>query len=370
MSHEDIYPGHCTKGHPEVFNIEAMPEQPTVTKPGHVSRAEIERYFKQGYLVVEDFFLPEELDPCLSAIEGVVDKVASALFRGGKIKDVHADLNVFQRLTELDKDFPGALILTHKDGVLPPAFADLWANPRLLNFMEQILGPCVYANPIWNVRPKGPSVVCPDGDIPWHQDAGYFDPASYATMIPVVWVPLLDTTTDNGCLQIVEGGHKNGMVCDHLNCFANTWHIMMDESKVEKTLGVNLEKNVKTLPIKKGSFIVFNNLVPHRSLPNKTNQIRWSLDLRYQKPGLPEGLYGELPTIALRDPATPNLKVDWSPYTKIRHLHQHMMTCGKEAPPPEMLDTTLTGPWMKQWPLVHGNRHTEAAGLVPLGQRA
>ncbi|RUS73825.1 hypothetical protein EGW08_018418 [Elysia chlorotica] len=283
---------------------------------------------------------------------------------------MHSDLDVFHRLTQLDKEFPGAAILTHKDGVLPPAFADLWANPRLLNFMEQILGPRVCASPIWNVRPKGPSASTPDGDIPWHQDSGYFDPASYRTMIPVVWVPLLDVTEDNGCLQVVEGGHKTGMVCDHLNCYADTWHVMLDESKVEQTLNVSLEKDVKTLPIKKGSFIIFNNLVPHRSLPNKSEEIRWSLDLRYQKPGLPEGLYGELPTITLRDPADPDLKVDWSPYIENRHVHQHKMTSGKDAAPAEMLDTTMTGPWMKQWRLVNSNRHTQAAGLALQGQRA
>ena len=45
----------------------------------------------------------------------------------------------------------------------------------------------------------------------------------------------------NPKLQIVEGGHKTGMVCDHLNCYANTWHVMLDESKVEDTLGMNVQ---------------------------------------------------------------------------------------------------------------------------------
>ncbi|XP_012945832.1 phytanoyl-CoA dioxygenase [Aplysia californica] len=365
MSIEAKYPGQGKPAHPELFNLKAMPEQPTELKPGQLPADKIRLFFEKGFLVVEDFFTDTELNPCLTAVEEIVDRVATRIHKAGKLQDLHEDKDVFQRLTYIDKQFPGAAILAHKDGILPDAFQNLWANERLLNLMEQILGPKVCANPIWNVRPKAPDH--PDGEIPWHQDSGYFDPASYTSLLPVAWIPLLDVTEENGCLQIIEGGHKTGKVSDHLNCFANTWHVMLDESKMEDTLEISLEKDVRTLPINKGSLILFNNLVPHRSVPNKGKQIRWSLDLRFQRPGEAEGLYGELAPVLLRDRDDPSMTPDWSPYVANRHLQQHQMTAGEEATPLDKLDTTLTGPWMKQWRLVHGNRHTEAAGLVPEG---
>jgi len=45
-----------------------------------------------------------------------------------------------------------------------------------------------------------------------------------------------------------------------------------------------------------------NNLIPHRSLPNTSDGIRWSLDLRWQKPDLPNGFYGLKDNIVMRVP--------------------------------------------------------------------
>jgi len=361
MADTVTYPGQGHPGNPDLFNITAMPEQPADLKPGQLPGDKIRQFFDKGFLVVENFFQDAEIDACLRAIEGIVDRVAQRIHRAGKLKDLHLDKNVFERLTYLDKEFPGACILAHKDGQLPQEFISLWSNPRLLNLMEQILGPRVCANPIWNIRPKAPGN--PDGEIPWHQDAGYFDPASYKSLLPVTWIPLLDVTEDNGCLQIVEGGHKTGRVSDHLNCYRDTWHVMLDEDKLEQTLDVDLQKDVKTLPIKKGSLIVFNNLVPHRSVANNSQHIRWSLDLRFQRPGEPEGLYGEMPPVLLRDRYNPDLVADWSPYLANRHQQQHQMTKGEKDT--DTLDTLLFGPWMKQWKIVNRNRHTDAAGLLP-----
>ena len=44
--------------------------------------------------------------------------------------------------------------------------------------------------------------------------------------------------------------------------------------------------------VPKGSVLLLNNLIPHRSLPNNSNGIRWSLDLRWQKPDEPNGFSG------------------------------------------------------------------------------
>ena len=40
----------------------------------------------QGYIKVEDFFTPEELDPIKKEIESLVDDLAKRLHKAGKIK--------------------------------------------------------------------------------------------------------------------------------------------------------------------------------------------------------------------------------------------------------------------------------------------
>ena len=41
--------------------------------------------------------------------------------------------------------------------------------------------------------------------------------------------------------------------------------------------------------MRKGSVLLLHKLIPHRSTPNLTDGIRWSMDLRYQKTGTPTG---------------------------------------------------------------------------------
>ena len=44
-----------------------------------------------------------------------------------------------------------------------------------------------------------------------------------------------------------------------------------------------------TLPMEKGDVLLMNKEIPHRSTPNNTDTVRWSMDLRYQKTGTPTG---------------------------------------------------------------------------------
>lgn len=48
-----------------------------------------------------------------------------------------------------------------------------------------------------------------------------------------------------------------------------------------------------------------------RSLDNMSNQIRWSLDLRWQRPDLPNGFYGLKDCITMAKSSDPGFKVDW-----------------------------------------------------------
>ena len=49
------------------------------------------------------------------------------------------------------------------------------------------------------------------------------------------------------------------------------------------------DQTVLTLPMEKGSLLLLNKEIPHRSTPNRSNTVRWSIDLRYQKTGTPTG---------------------------------------------------------------------------------
>ena len=67
--------------------------------------------------------------------------LANKLYKGGKIQDKCEKAGFYQRLTLIEQQFKGAAVLLHKMGYLPDGFRNLWTNERLLNVVEQLIGP-------------------------------------------------------------------------------------------------------------------------------------------------------------------------------------------------------------------------------------
>ncbi len=74
-------------------------------------------------------------------MEESVDILVDKLYKGGKITDKHDKASFYERLTLIENQFKGSTVLLHKMGYLPQAFRDLWSNERLLNVVEQFIGP-------------------------------------------------------------------------------------------------------------------------------------------------------------------------------------------------------------------------------------
>ena len=85
----------------------------------------------------------------------------------------------------------------------------------------------------------------------------------------------------------------------------------VEEEEMEKSLGVDMEKDVVTCEVPYGGMLLLNNCIPHRSLENYSDKIRWSLDLRWQDPKKAVGFYGMKDCITMRKEDDPNYKIDW-----------------------------------------------------------
>ncbi|XP_041369338.1 uncharacterized protein LOC121383399 isoform X2 [Gigantopelta aegis] len=353
------WPGMVDTAYPEPFN--KVPPPVATKKPGQLARDQIELFFKQGYVIVNEFFTAEELDPCRDAVSLMVDQLAQKLFNAGKIKDMYKDYGLFQRLTMLEKEYPGSNILLFKHQKMPKAFRDLWCNELMLNLVEQLIGPDIGGQPSWNLRTKTP--FSDAGVIPWHQDSAYMSNESYDHLIPTAWIPLLDATEQNGCMQMVKNGHKSGIVARHTCCHANTWFVTLEEEEMAKTLGVDLKNDISIEPVPYGGFILFHNLTPHRSGANTSNDTRWSIDLRWQSPSHNWSFYDIQDGVVFRSSTDPDVKPDWDKFLSVdrkeaweNKYSKKEVTSGSE---PEF-STVITGPWIGKWEIVNHNKHTEA----------
>ena len=50
------------------------------------------------------------------------------------------------------------------------------------------------------------------------------------------------------------------------------------------------------------------------SLLNRSDEIRWSLDLRWQNPKLPTGFFGLKDCVVMRTAENPNMEIDWETF--------------------------------------------------------
>src|SRR5262249_16661746 len=79
---------------------------------------------------------------------------------------------------------------------------DLATHPRLMDCLEDLLGPVIILRHTRIFYKFGRSTT----RVNWHQD-GYTEHLSDAQM-PTVWLGLTDATVENGCLRVVPRSHR------------------------------------------------------------------------------------------------------------------------------------------------------------------
>ena len=105
----------------------------------------------------------------------------------------------------------------------------------------------------------------------WEEADPYF--------ILTVWLPLAEATEENGCLQVIPDIDGKDLLAHHSKAGVGT--TIIDEETPSQP--------VLTLPTQKGSILLLNKEISHRSTSNNSNTMRWSAGLRYQKTGTPTG---------------------------------------------------------------------------------
>ena len=83
------------------------------------------------------------------------------------------------------------------------------------------------------------------------------------------------------------------------------------EEEMEKSLGVDMERDLVTCEVPFGGMLLLNNCIPHRSLENRSDKIRWSLDLRWQDPNKPTGFYDMKECVLMRTEEDSNYEINW-----------------------------------------------------------
>ncbi len=241
---------------------------------GSLTEEQVRFYDEEGYLVLENLLNEADLAPAKEAMMQKVNEIAEALFAAGEIQDKLKDRPFESRLAELfagksDQDFL-RWGRGWRDRI--PGYFHFMANPKIIDAVESLIGPEIFSNPVYNVRPKVPGVAA--GRVPWHQDKSYW-PEANSNPVITVWIPIVDSTEENGCLHIWPRTHRTKVLSYHNETYSGTGYTAIDEKHLKKAEAI-------PFPLKAGGAILFNDRCIHMSTANRAKTVRWSVDLRYQ----------------------------------------------------------------------------------------
>ena len=248
----------------------------TLQTTGSLSKEQLATYDREGYIVLENLLSDEDMASAREAMEQKVSLIAEELFADGLIAHKFLDEPFQYRLARLFENLTDADFLKYGRGWRDrrAGYFHLMSTPKILDAVESLIGSELFANPVYNVRPKVPKVAA--GAVPWHQDKSYW-PDANANPVITAWIPLVDSTLENGCLHLIPRTHKKRAVKHGQEEYSGTGYLELDKQYVEER-----KKEIIALPMQAGSAVLFNDRLIHSSTPNNSDHVRWSVDLRYQ----------------------------------------------------------------------------------------
>lgn len=235
---------------------------PTLMTPT-LSDAQRAQLNEQGYFVLENVFTPAEMEKVATLIEDYQRRHAESIQAEGGTQGISRvqEITFTSHLAEQDEKI-----------------REFCTRPEFVAITTPLLGPDVdlYWNQSVFKMPEG------EKQFPWHQDDGYtaVTPSPYLTL----WLALNDATAENGCISVIPGSYKKGLVPHEKTPIGLACHSLDDPDQ-----GVQV-------PVKAGSMAVFYSLTMHKSGVNRSKGPRKAYVIQYSVAGLRNAHTGELLT--------------------------------------------------------------------------
>ena len=246
-----------------------------------MTNPELEHFESLGYVILKGFYPESVVEGARRAANQLVDGLADRLISAGKISKDYSNATFETRLAKICEDAPDEAPHIFRKELHLAGMFDVFFYPPLLDIVETILGDELRLYPNYSIRPKlpdhAPTLVL------WHQDGGYTfsvhrDGDHSAETVDAlrminVWSPLIPARENNGCMQFIPGTHRIGMA-EH-----------EDREHYLEISPEDLEPYVDqavSIEVDPGDLVLIDNMLYHQGLPNHSEQVRWSMDWRYQ----------------------------------------------------------------------------------------
>lgn len=289
-----------------------------------------QQYDELGYVHLKGLFDAGELQPFIHELEAEIDRIARTYHADGLTESLYADEGFETRFMRIVEDAEQAYREMVGSKFLGPEVFNILSHPAFLDIVEGIVGPEVHCQGRHRLRPKLPNFGV--ADFRWHEDTefstqrltyvqqqyGLDHTASktggkFMSRIvaapkmpePNFWVPLVPVDEQNGCLHVLPGGHL------HTPPYEEQWEPNTYVAELN-----DLEPLV--VPMEVGDALLMHQHVPHVSPPNRTNAVRWSIDIRYQDGSRPVKSVREPGFLARSVERPKDVVTDYEGYRRIR----------------------------------------------------
>ena len=225
----------------------------------HDGAALAECMHRDGYLFLRGL-MPRDAVASVQRQIGEIARDAGWLRRDKPVEDAVADTNGFC----VDPD-PTYLKTLRRINRLEDYHA-LKHHPALIGLLERMLGGPILPHPrvlMRNIFPARDEYTTKA-----HQD---FPNVQGTTEVYTAWMPLIDCPMAVGPLQVAVGSHTNGVY---------DFGIAGGAGGIE--IKDPLEGSWASSDFAAGDVLLFHSMVVHKGVPNHSDKLRMSMDVRYQ----------------------------------------------------------------------------------------
>jgi ectoine hydroxylase-related dioxygenase (phytanoyl-CoA dioxygenase family) len=217
-----------------------------------------DRFERDGYLLGLPILTPAEVGQARNAYERL-EREVSARSSKGRITNAH-----------------------HTD----EAMWRIASHPRVLETVESLIGPdIVLLSTGFFVKPPSAN----DQFVAWHQDTMYWG------LVPpfaiTLWIAIDDADIENGCLRVIPGSHRLGLLPHRTSDRAG--NLLGENQEIDPALFD--EASAVDFCLRAGEASAHHGELIHGSNPNRSTRRRCGMTLRFTTPAVRPVRDGEHP---------------------------------------------------------------------------
>ena len=212
-----------------------------------ISSREVNSYKENGFLVVPNALSPDEIEELR---KDTVDICREEWGPVGNLPEFDG--------TETDEEILRQILCIHMIHKISPVMHRYLSQRTMVDALTKIIGP--------NVKCMQSMLFIKSAGKPgqaWHQDEFYIPTRDRS--LTGGWIALDDTTLENGCLWVIPGSHKPGILWPQhahddrrFDCAGETYSFPFSDD------------DAISVEVKAGSIVFFNGYLLHRSFPNRS----------------------------------------------------------------------------------------------------